>query len=124
MKPALLADACEAVIAAIYLDGGLEAARDLIVREILPALEAVREPGHFTALTGDFKSALQERLQAANAPAARYRIVGSSRPDHRKVSRSRCGANSDCWPRPRASARRKPSSGAAQPGDRPPRITP
>ncbi len=84
-KSAVIADACEAVIAAIYLDGGLEAARTFIEREIQAALHAVHQPGRFTALTGDFKSALQERLQAANAPLPDYRLVGSAGPDHRKV---------------------------------------
>jgi ribonuclease-3 len=63
-KPAVIADACEAVIAAIYLDGGLEPARTFIERELLPMLDAAREPGRFTAMAGDFKSALQEQLQA------------------------------------------------------------
>jgi ribonuclease-3 len=84
-KSAVIADACEAVIAAIYLDGGLEAARTFVERELLPMLDAVREPGRFTAMTGDFKSALQERLQAANASLPEYRLVGAEGPDHRKV---------------------------------------
>lgn len=83
-KLALLADACEALFAAVYLDGGLEAARELILREIEPALERLQHPGHLTALTGDFKSALQERLQAGQLPVPRYRIVSEEGPDHDK----------------------------------------
>ena len=83
-KHALLADACEALFAAVYLDGGLEPARALILREVEPALEGLRQPGHLTALTGDFKSALQERLQAEQLPVPRYRTVREEGPDHDK----------------------------------------
>jgi ribonuclease-3 len=83
-KLALLADACEALFAAVYLDGGLEPARELILREMEPALEQLRQPGRLTALTGDFKSALQERLQAGQLPLPRYRIVREEGPDHDK----------------------------------------
>lgn len=84
-KAAVIADACEAVIAAIYLDGGFEAARSFVEREWLPAVDAARATGHVTSLTGDFKSALQERLQAANAPPPEYRLVSTDGPDHRKT---------------------------------------
>jgi ribonuclease-3 len=83
-KLALLADACEALFAAIYLDGGLEPVRDLIVREVGPALDGLRHPGHLTALTGDFKSALQEHLQAGQVPPPRYRVAVEDGPDHDK----------------------------------------
>jgi ribonuclease III len=83
-KQALLADACEALIAAVYLDGGIDAARGLIMREVGPTLERLRQPGLLTALTGDFKSALQERLQSAQLPPPRYRVVREEGPDHDK----------------------------------------
>jgi ribonuclease-3 len=80
-KLALLADGYEALIAAIYLDGGIEQARAFIVREFGPLLTEVREGG----LSGqDFKSALQEHLQAAERPLPEYRVTGSIGPDHRK----------------------------------------
>src|SRR6185503_9096863 len=60
-KQALLADTCEALIAAIYLDGGLDAARQFILRELGPALEAAGQPDYFGR---DHKSRLQEALQA------------------------------------------------------------
>jgi ribonuclease-3 len=83
-KEALLADTCEAVIAALYLDAGLETARALLVRELSPLIARVRRPGLLTALTGDYKSALQEWLQARNDPPPAYRLVGESGPEHRK----------------------------------------
>ena len=84
-KQALLADACEAVIAAVHLDGGMPASRALLRRAVRPALDRLRQPGHLTALTGDFKSALQERLQACGAAPPVYRLVGTQGPDHQKV---------------------------------------
>jgi ribonuclease-3 len=83
-KQALLADTCEAVIAAVYLDGGVEAARRLVVRELGPAVERVRRPGLLTAMTGDYKSALQEWLQARDDAPPVYRLLAERGPDHRK----------------------------------------
>ena len=81
-KQALLADTYEALIAAIYLDGGIEQARAFIVRELAPLLDAVRRDG----VTGqDYKSALQELLQSRDLPLPDYRLVGTQGPDHRKL---------------------------------------
>ena len=81
-KQALLADAYEALIAAVYLDGGLEAASRFLQREMKDALAqgAVRN-----YVGQDFKSALQERLQALGRPLPEYRVSGEAGPDHRKV---------------------------------------
>lgn len=84
-KHALLANACEAVIAALYLDGGLDVVRRIVVSELGPLTEHAREPGLLTAMTGDYKSALQEFLQARDQPAPTYRIIRESGPDHRKT---------------------------------------
>jgi ribonuclease-3 len=81
-KQALLADACEALIAAIYLDGGLEPARQFLVRELGVAIEQARQPEYFGR---DHKSRLQERLQALGRPLPAYRIAGEVGPDHRKL---------------------------------------
>jgi ribonuclease-3 len=83
-KPAVLADAYEAVIAAVHLDGGIDASRALIRRDIESSLARWRQPGLLTAATGDFKSALQERLQSRGAAPPAYRLVASHGPDHRK----------------------------------------
>ena len=80
-KQALLADAYEALIAAIYLDGGLEAAQTFLLRELKQALDTGSTPG----FTLDFKSTLQERLQALGAPLPEYRVSGEAGPDHRKT---------------------------------------
>jgi ribonuclease III len=81
-KPALLADVLEAIIAAIYLDGGIEAARAFIERTWRPRLNEARRAGVMGG--GDHKSALQERLQAAGRPLPAYRIALETGPDHAK----------------------------------------
>jgi ribonuclease III len=82
-KQALLADGYEALIAAIYLDGGIEHARAFIVREFAPLLAEVQQ--HGIAGSQDYKSALQELLQARDQPLPEYRLVGTMGPDHRKL---------------------------------------
>ena len=81
-KQALLADGYEALLAAIYLDGGVEHARAFIVREFAPLLDEVRRDG---VAGGDHKSALQELLQSRDQPLPEYRLVGTLGPDHRKL---------------------------------------
>jgi ribonuclease III len=83
-KPALLADVYEALIAAIYLDGGLEAARGFVRRSLVEgaiAVEAERV-GHT-----DHKSALQEFLQSRGMVPGAYRVIAESGPDHQKTFR-------------------------------------
>jgi ribonuclease-3 len=81
-KQALLADTYEALIAAMYLDGGIEHARAFIVREFTPLLDEVRRDG---VAGQDYKSALQELLQSRDLPLPGYRLVGTAGPDHRKL---------------------------------------
>jgi ribonuclease III len=81
-KQALLADSYEALIAAIYLDGGVEPARAFIVREFGPLIAEARRVG---VSDRDYKSALQELLQSRELPLPEYRLVGSIGPDHRKL---------------------------------------
>src|SRR2546430_11075298 len=79
-KQALLADAYEALIAAIYLDGGIEAAEAFLHRELKEAIDAGAERNF---VGQDYKSALQERVQALGRPLPEYRIAGEPGPDHR-----------------------------------------
>ena len=81
-KQALLADGYEALIAAVYLDGGLPAAAAFLERELS---EAIEESAGQTIVGRDYKSALQERLQALGRPLPEYRVAAESGPDHRKV---------------------------------------
>jgi ribonuclease-3 len=82
-KPALLADAFEAVVAAIYLDGGLIPARELLTRTVF---EQAVEGGDRIS-ESDRKSALQEFLQAKGDQPAEYRLAGETGPDHHKIFR-------------------------------------
>jgi ribonuclease-3 len=82
-KQALLADGYEALIAAIYLDGGIEHVRAFIVREFATLLSDVQQ--HGIAGSQDYKSALQELLQARDLPLPEYRLLGTMGPDHRKL---------------------------------------
>ncbi len=80
-KPALLADAFEAVVAAMYLDGGLEPARELLTRTVF--LQALENGERISE--SDRKSALQEYLQGKGGQLAEYRLAGESGPDHQKT---------------------------------------
>jgi ribonuclease III len=84
-KTALLVDALEAVLAAIYLDGGMGPAREFILREILaPELERMEREGG-TLPMSDFKSALQETLQGLGLAQPTYILVQQAGPEHNKT---------------------------------------
>lgn len=80
-RPSILADATEAVIAAVYLDGGLEAASALIHRVLLDCEreEVVEEKRR------DYKTALQEFVQRTPGRTAAYKLAGETGPDHCRV---------------------------------------
>jgi len=78
-NPALLADACEAVIGALYLDGGLAAAQGFVERYWTPLLEAERTPPQ------DAKTALQEWAQGRALPLPAYRETRRDGPPHEPV---------------------------------------
>ena len=83
-KRALLADAYEALIGVIYVDGGIAVAEKFLRRELRGKLGAI-DP---TAMIGtDYKSALQERLQAAGGPVPEYAVIEALGPDHRRTFR-------------------------------------
>ena len=90
-NPALLANAVEALIAALYLDAGLPPARAFVEREILadlPGTPPALAPGEqFSSTVGDHKSALQEMLQAQGRPRPDYRLVAESGPGHQRLFR-------------------------------------
>jgi ribonuclease-3 len=78
VKKALLVNTLEALVAAVYCDGGMEPARDFVRRWILDAVDWAQPP------TADFKSELQEMLQERRAAPPRYRVVRESGPEHQK----------------------------------------
>jgi ribonuclease-3 len=79
-KDSILAAAYESLVAAIYLDGGLEAARSVVEREFAADMEAL---GHKPA-PRDYKTALKEILEAEGRPEPRYQVIETTGPDHRK----------------------------------------
>lgn len=78
-RPSILADATEAVLAAVYLDGGQTAAEKIILRYILSPMEAGHQPQ-----SSDFKTALQELVQKKSGQTITYALLGESGPDHNK----------------------------------------
>ena len=79
-KKSILADAYEAVLAAVYLDGGLPAADRLVKIHLKEAIKKVPEERG----DRDFKTLLQEEYQAVLKVAPEYRLVSTSGPDHQK----------------------------------------
>jgi ribonuclease-3 len=83
-KSALLSDAVEALLAALYLDGGLVPARAFVLSHILePELERL-STAHGIVLVADHKSRLQELLRASGRPEPRYEMIGAEGPAHRR----------------------------------------
>jgi ribonuclease-3 len=79
-KPSLLSNAFEAVIGAIYLDGGLEVVRDIAER----LLEETHQKIDLQSLSKDYKTALQELTQATHGVTPTYELLRSFGPDHKK----------------------------------------
>jgi ribonuclease III len=82
-KNSILADAVEAVIAAVYLDGGFDAAFAFVESRFSRQLAKVNRSRYET----DYKSRLQEHVQSVYREVPRYRVVDTSGPDHSKVFR-------------------------------------
>lgn len=79
-RHSILADCVEAVIAALYIDGGFEVAEAFINEHILSKLESVG-----TLSTGDCKTRLQELIQRNPGSVLSYELLGESGPDHMKL---------------------------------------
>jgi len=84
VKRALLADGYEALIAAVYLDGGIDAARAFILREFEPL---VGDVAGAVTIGDDHKSALQEMLQGRGDPLPEYVVTAEEGPAHRRLFR-------------------------------------
>ncbi len=89
-RPSILADMYEAVLAAIYLDGGMEPATEFVLRFIIPEAETQRRR-HFK----DYKTALQEIVQQNPGERLEYVLSGESGPDHNKTFISEVHLNSN-----------------------------
>ena len=80
-RDSILADAFEAVLAAIYLDGGIKPAREFVMRFVLNELESYDVKADFK----DYKTLLQEIVQRNPEESVRYILTGESGPDHDKL---------------------------------------
>ena len=114
-KAAVIADACEAVIAAIYLDGGLDAARTFVERELAAG---ARRRARARAVHGD-----DRRLQVGAAGAAAGGQRAAARvparraprgPTTARCSRSRCGRRGSCWRRAEGLSKKEAEQRAAK----------
>ena len=106
-RPAVLADAAEAVLAAVYLDGGLDPARTVIRRFLL---EAKDRPKRFV----DYKTSLQEWAQREGDCRIVYRLVSESGPDHAKLFHSEVSLNGEVCGRGEGASRKDSEQKAAQ----------
>ena len=79
-KPSLLSNAFEAVIGAIYLEAGLEKAKEISIA----LLESAHPKIDLDTLSKDYKTALQELTQATHGVTPQYELLGASGPDHKK----------------------------------------
>ena len=88
-RPAILADSVEAVIAAIYLDGGLEEAQKFIIKNLSSEIEiASKNVGQ-----KDYKTVLQEKLQEHGEVEIKYTILRETGPDHDKTFEAQVECN-------------------------------
>ena len=78
-RPSILSDAFEALIAAIFLDGGYECARDFVMDFITPEIRNLRKKP-----IKDYKTTLQEIVQKNPGEKLEYRLISESGPDHNK----------------------------------------
>ncbi|MDR3149390.1 MAG: ribonuclease III [Oscillospiraceae bacterium] len=79
-RPSILADAFEATLAAIFLDGGIDAAKSFVYRNILTREREIQD-----VVGGDYKTQLQEIVQAKGHLSPEYAIIGESGPDHERI---------------------------------------
>ncbi|MCV6598123.1 MAG: ribonuclease III [Mangrovicoccus sp.] len=107
-KEALLGDAMEAVIAAIYLDGGLDAARDVILRLWQDRFATVKEDAR------DPKTALQEWAQSRKLPPPTYTLARRSGPDHAPLFTIRVDLSSGESAQAEAGSKRQAEQSAAK----------
>lgn len=79
-RDSILADAFEAVVGAVYLDGGMERARDHVLRIMIPMIEKIQT----NSIYKDYKTQLQEIVQKNSKTPIEYSIVNEEGPDHNK----------------------------------------
>ena len=108
-KPSILSDALEAVIGAIYLDGGIEPAKRFILSFAVGFIsDAVK-----TVTVKDYKTLLQERVQQNHSGTLEYEVVSVSGPDHRRVFTIEARINGEPKGRGRGNSKQEAGQNAA-----------
>lgn len=107
-RPSILEDAFESLIAAIYLDGGLECARTFVLGFLKPALE------NHNINFKDYKTTLQEVIQQNPDQSINYVFVGSSGQDHDKVFEAEVRLNSNVIGRGKGKSKKSAEQAAAR----------
>jgi ribonuclease-3 len=110
-KHAILADALEAVVAAIYLDGGLTSARKVLTSILFE--QALEDSGE-RLWESDRKSALQEFLQRRGQAPAEYRLAGERGPDHQKMFAVEVWSRGECLASAEGSTKKEAEQRAAR----------
>jgi ribonuclease-3 len=80
-RPSIISDAFEAIIASIYLDGGIEAAREWVLSLMMEQIDAVLAGKKLK----DYKTTLQEKVQKGHTGKVTYETIGESGEDHNKM---------------------------------------
>ncbi len=109
-RPSILADAFEALLAAIYLDGGIEPVRDFLLPIISAEIDSIVESG----ADRDYKTALQQFIQQERGSLLEYKTVGESGPAHDKTFFVEVRLNGNVIGRGKGSSKRKAEQGAAK----------
>ncbi len=113
-RKSILADAFEALLAAIYLDAkeeGMETVEKFLMPFIIKEIESVRRKGSFN---GDPKTLLQQFVQQAEGDFLEYAVVGESGPDHMKTFRVEARLNSNVIGRGEGRSKREAEQNAAR----------
>lgn len=111
-RKTVLANAMEALIAAIYLDGGLAPAQAFILEHVAPSIDSAADIASLS--TFDYKGVLQEAAQSRGFPLPRYVIVGASGPEHSKRFDVEARIGTEFVSRAEGSSKKAASQRAAQ----------
>jgi ribonuclease III len=113
-KLALISDCYEALIAAIYLDGGIEPARGFIERQFERLIDEARRTGAHATFTEDYKSALQEWLQQHDRGLPVYRLAAEAGPAHRRTFEVEVLVNGSAVARAEGKSKKEAAQAAAR----------
>ena len=109
-RPAILADSVEAVIAAIYLDGGMEEAKKFIIQNLKEEIEmATKHVGD-----KDYKTVLQEKLQKHGEVKIEYETIKEEGPDHNKSFEAQVSCNGKILAKGKGSSKKEAQMNAAK----------